>query len=83
MMDLKQRFLDIFKTFEKVWYHRFVFKLRLNSILEDLVNKLSDFLSNKKHKVVLNGRTSSWAKTTAGVPKECTLGTLVIFNLYK
>ena len=47
-----------------------------------MLNIFSDFLSNRKQSVVLNGQTSSWAIITAGVSQEFILGSL-LFLIYK
>ena len=78
----KKRFLDISKAFDKVWNQGIFFKLRQNGISCDLLNIFSDFLSNRKQSVVLNGQTSSWAIITAGVSQEFILGSL-LFLIYK
>ena len=62
--EVRSVFLDISKAFDKVWHQGIIFKLRQNGILGDLLNILSDFLSNRKQRVVLNGQTSSWAIIT-------------------
>ena len=41
---------------------------------------LSNFLRNRKQRVVLNGQTSSWVDVNAGVPHG--LGPLFFFNIY-
>ena len=46
MMNLKKRFLDIAKAFDKVWYQGIFFKLRLNGIWGDLLN-MCYFLSQR------------------------------------
>ena len=61
--------LDISKVFDKVWNQGIIFKLRQNGISGDLLNIVSDFLSDRKQRVVLNGETSFWAIITAGVPQ--------------
>ena len=47
-----------------------------------MLNIFSDFLSNRKQRVVLRGQTSSWAIITAGVFQEFILGPL-LFLIYK
>ena len=41
-------FLDILKTFDKVWHDALIFKLRQNGISGDIINILRDFLCNRK-----------------------------------
>ena len=69
------------KAFDKIWHQGIILKVRQNCILCDQLNILSDFLSNKKQRVVLNGQTCSWANITTGVPKESILGP-VLFLIY-
>ena len=47
----------------------------------ELLHILSDFLSNKKQMVVLNGQNSSWNNVHAGVPQWFVLGPL-LFLIY-
>ena len=74
-------FLDISKAFDKVWHKGLLFKLKQNGISGKLLNLISDFLSNRKQRVVLNGQYSSWANIEAGVPQGSILGPL-FFLIY-
>ena len=51
--------------------------MKQNSISGELLHILSDFLSNWKQKVVLNGQNSSWANAYAGVPQGAILRPLL------
>ena len=48
-------FLDISKTFDKVWHEGLIFKLEQNGMSGKLLRLIKDFLSNRKQRVVLNG----------------------------
>ena len=79
--DVRSVFLDISKAFDKVWYDGLIFKLKQSGISGNLLNLLSNFLRNRKQRVVLNGQTSSWADVNAGVPEASILGPL-LFLIY-
>ena len=53
-------FLDISKAFDKVWHKGLLYKLTQNGISGKLLSIISNFLSNRKQRVVLNGKFSSW-----------------------
>ena len=59
-LEVRSVFLDICKAFDKVWHEEVIFKLEQNGISGDLLNILTDFLSNRKQRVVLNGQVSTW-----------------------
>ena len=79
--DVCSVFLDISKAFDEVWHDGNIFKLKQNGISGNLSNMLSNFLRNRKQRVVLNVQTSSWADVNTGVPQDSILGAL-LFLIY-
>ena len=55
--------------------------MKQNGILGNLLETLTDFLKNRKQRVVLNGQNSSWVNIEAGVPQGSILGPL-LFLIY-
>ena len=79
--EVHREFLDISKTFDRVWNDGYIFKLQENGVSGKLLPLLKDFLKSRKQLVVLNGRHSSWRDVNAGVPQGSILGRL-LFLVY-
>ena len=73
--ETRALFLDISKAFDKVWYPGLLFKLRQNGIDGNLLELMTDYLSNRHQRVVLNGVHSTW------LPQGSVLGPL-LFLVY-
>ena len=58
-----------------------IFKIKSFGISGDLLELIKNFLSNRFHRVVLNGQTSEWEKVNAGVPQGSIIGPL-FFLIY-
>ena len=79
--EVRGVFLDISKTFDRVWHEGLIFKLQQNGISGELISLIKDFLSCRKQSVELNGQHSSWADVKEGVPQRSVLGAL-LFLIY-
>ena len=51
-------FLDFSKAFDKVWHEGLLYKLECNGIAGNLLHLIQNFLSNRKQRVLLNGKNS-------------------------
>ena len=71
-------FLDVSKTFDKVWHNGLIFKLKRFGITGILLSWFSSYLENRIQRVVLDGKASQWERLHAGVPQGSLLGPLLI-----
>ena len=79
--EVRGVFLDISKAFDRVWHEGLIFKLKQNGIGGSFLKVLTDFLTLRKQRVVLNGQVSTWKNIDAGVPQGSILGPL-LFLVY-
>ena len=80
-LEVRGRFLDISKAFDKLWHKRLLYKLKQNGISGKLFNIITDFFNIRKQRVALNGQYSSWTSIEAGVPQGSILETF-LFLIY-
>jgi hypothetical protein len=75
--EVRVVFFDISKAFDRVWHKGLVAKLKGAGLSDTLLTWLSNYLLDRKQRVVIPGGNSEWSTIKAGVPQGSILGPLM------
>ena len=79
--EVRVVFLYISKSFDKVWHNGLIYKVKENGKKGDLLDTLTNFLDERKQRVILNDQHSTWTNVEARAPQSSILGPL-LFLIY-
>ena len=66
-------FLDFQQAFDKVPHGRLLLKVKAMGIRSLVANWIESWLNDRKQRVVINGKCSSWSEVSSGVPQGLVL----------
>ena len=75
--EIRVVFCDISKAFDRVWHIGLLKQIESIGIQGPLLSWINNYLSNRKHRVVINNSNSQWRDIKAGVPHCSILGPLL------
>ena len=76
-LDTDVIYLDFQKAFDKVSHRRLLLKVEKAGIQGPICDLIKDFLSNRKHRINVNGSYSSKSSVKSGIPQGSILGPLL------
>ena len=74
--EIRVVFFDISKAFDRVWHKGLLYKIEKLGITGEFLHWIKSYLSERKQKVIINGKESTVIEINAGVPQGSILGPL-------
>ena len=75
-------YLDFQKAFDKVPHQRLLLKLKAHGIGDSITDWIEQWLTDRRHRFVVDGEVSNWKSVLSGVPR-ISIRTYIILNLYQ
>ena len=71
-------YLGFQRTFDKVPHIRLLLKLQTHGITDNIIDWIEQWLTDRRHHVVVDGAVSNWKTVVSGEPQESVLGPLIV-----
>ena len=72
-------YLDFQKAFDKVPHQRLLHKLKAQGIGDGIIDWIEKWLTDRRHRVVVDGKVSNRKSVLSGVPQGSVLGPSLVF----